>query len=349
MIGLGIHTETGIATVVRNWLAAGYEKRVELVYISTNDSQVPGQKFRKLRECLRAYWRFVWITPRTDVVHLHLAMYGSFWRKQFPFYWARLWRRKTIIHLHGSEFRQFFDRGGWLLKALIRNMFSSANTCILLSRQWVDWLQSVCTRRPIVEIVYNTAPRHEIPDRTGHQVVTITLMGRLGKRKGTYDLLDAFESLVKKHPQSRLVLPGDGEVDQVRAWVGERGLEPLVEVPGWVSGESQAELWNRTDIYCLPSYNEGLPGSILEAMSVGLPCLSTPVGGIPEAVIDGETGLLVEAGDVPALESALERLAVDQALRLRMGVAGHAWLAEKFDIDRIVDQVVTLQERLVQK
>jgi glycosyltransferase involved in cell wall biosynthesis len=346
MLGLGLHTTTGIATVVRNWLSVGYDQRVDLHYVSTNDSQVPGQKFRKLLQSIRAYLKFMGLTPRVDVVHIHMAMYGSFWRKQLPFYWARIWRRKTIIHLHGSEFKQFYANGGWLRKFLVRNMFSKASACMMLSEQWRDWLNSICTRPPKVEIVYNTATRRENPDRRGRQVVTITLMGRLGQRKGTYDLIDAFESLVKKHPQARLVLPGDGEVEQIRSLVKQRKLESVIEVPGWVSGQAQTELWNRTDIYNLPSYNEGLPGSVLEAMSAGLACVSTPVGGIPEAVIDGETGFLVEAGDVPGLEAALEKLVVDEDLRLQMGAAGQALLERKFNIDRIVDQVARVQEEL---
>jgi glycosyltransferase involved in cell wall biosynthesis len=346
MLGLGIHTTTGIATVVRNWLSVGYAQRIDLHYISTNDSQVPGQKLRKLWQCTRAYLELIWLAPQVDVVHIHMAMYGSFWRKQFPFYWARLCRCKTIIHLHGSEFKQFYANGGWLRQFLIRNMFSNASACMMLSEQWRDWLNSICTRPPNIEIVYNTATRRDNPNRSGRETVTITLMGRLGKRKGTYDLIDAFQSLVQKHPQVRLVLPGDGEVEQIRALVKQLGLESVVEVPGWVSGEAQTELWNRTDIYNLPSYNEGLPGSVLEAMSAGLPCVSTPVGGIPEAVIDGETGFLVEAGDVPGLEAALEKLVVDEELRLKMGAAGHALLEYKFNIDRIVDQVATLQENL---
>ncbi|MAW60127.1 MAG: hypothetical protein CMJ94_04750 [Planctomycetes bacterium] len=346
MLGLGLGTTTGIATVVKNWISAGYAERVELNYISTNDSQVPGQKLRKLYQCLRAYTKLLFALPRTDVVHIHMAMYGSFWRKQIPFHLARLFRCKTIVHLHGSEFKQFYADGGWLRRKLIRTMFGRASTAMMLSEQWRDWLHSICTREPTVEIVYNTAKRRENPDRSGRSEVTITLMGRLGKRKGTYDLIDAFEKVVAQHPHARLVLPGDGEIDEVKALIAERGLEAVVEVPGWVSGEAQDALWNRTDVYTLPSYNEGLPGSVLEAMSAGLPCVSTPVGGIPEAVLDGETGYLVVPGDVDGLAEALAKLVADEALRLQMGAAGQALLEQKFDIDKIVDQVVALQEGL---
>ena len=142
------------------------------------------------------------------------------------------------------------------------------------------------------------------------------------------------------------MLPGDGEIDEVKALIEQRGLQEVIEVPGWVSGAAQDALWNRTDVYTLPSYNEGLPGSVLEAMSAGLPCVSTPVGGIPEAVRDGETGYLVEPGDVDGLAQALATLVADETLRLRMGEAGLALLESKFDIDKIVDQVGMLQEHL---
>jgi len=348
MVGLGLGTTTGIATVIKNWLSAGYDERVQLHYVSTNDSQVPGQRLRKVYECVRAYFKLLFLLPRVDVVHLHMAMYGSFWRKQIPFYMARLFGRKTIVHLHGSEFKQFYANGGWLRKKLIRNMFGKASSSMMLSEQWRDWLNEICTRTPSVDIVYNTAKRRNNPERSGRDVVTITLMGRLGKRKGTYDLIDAFQSFAEELPQARLVLPGDGEIDEVRALIKERGLEDRIEVPGWVSGPAQDELWDRTDIYTLPSYNEGLPGSVLEAMSAGLPCVSTPVGGIPEAVLDGKTGYLVEAGDVPALANALAKLVRDESMRLEMGNAGRELLEEKFNIDKIVDQVVELQERLAQ-
>ncbi|MCH2101410.1 MAG: glycosyltransferase [Planctomycetes bacterium] len=346
MLGLGLDTTTGIATVVKNWISSGYAERVELNYISTNSAQVPGQKFRKIYECLRAYVRLTLALPRTDVVHLHVAMYGSFWRKQIPFHLARLFCRKTIVHLHGSEFKQFHAQGGWLRKNMIRTMFSRSSAAMMLSEQWRDWLHSVCTHKPEVEIIYNTAKRRENPDRAGRSEVTISLMGRLGKRKGTYDLIEAFEKVVAQYPHARLMLPGDGEIDEVRALVAERGLSEVIEIPGWVSGDAQDALWDRTDIYTLPSYNEGLPGSVLEAMSAGLPCISTPVGGIPEAVRDGETGYLVEPGDVNGLAEALGRLVADEKLRLRMGAMGLTLLKQKFDIDKIVDQVATLQERL---
>jgi glycosyltransferase involved in cell wall biosynthesis len=347
MMGLGLNTTTGIATVVKNWLSVGYGQQVKFRYISTNQSQVPGQRLRKLCESLWAYGRLIALTPWTDVVHLHLAMQGSFWRKVFPFWWSKSTGRKVILHLHGSNTKDYYAEGSSLRKFFMRKMFERADVVMVLSRQWKDWVASICQRTPQVEIVLNTAPQREPVERKGRKYCTITLMGRLGQRKGTWDLLQSFALLTPQFPYLRLCLPGDGDLDRARDMVSQLGLEEKVEIPGWVSGSAQDAIWDKTDICCLPSYNEGLPGSVLEGMSAGLPVVSTPVGGIAEAVLDGETGFLVEPGDVQALTGALESLVTDEGLRGTMGEAGRAHLLKKFDLQTIVDQVVKIQESLL--
>ena len=347
MMGLGLNTTTGIATVVKNWLSVGYGQQVKFRYISTNHSQVPGQRLRKLVEAFWAYSRLVVLTPWTDVVHLHLAMQGSFWRKMFPFWWSKCTGRPVILHLHGSNTKDYYAAGSPWRKFFMRKMFERADVAMVLSRQWEEWVGSICRRTPQVEVVLNTAPQREPVNRQGRELCTITLMGRLGQRKGTWDLLQSFALLVPQFPALRLCLPGDGELDRARDMVSQLGLEDRVEIPGWVSGSVQDAIWVKTDICCLPSYNEGLPGSVLEGMSAGLPVVSTPVGGIAEAVLDGDTGFLVEPGDVQALTGALESLASDEALRQSMGDAGRVHLLEKFDLQAIVDQVVGIQESLL--
>src|SRR5690606_10983036 len=128
----------------------------------------------------------------------------------------------------------------------------------------------------------------------------ISSMGRLGSRKGTWDLLEAFKRLAAEVPNVRLVLGGDGEIDKARRIVARDGLEARVTIAGWLSGAEKLDVFNRTDIYALPSYHEGLPASIVEAMAAGAPIVSTPVGGIPEAVTDAFNGFLVAPGDVDA-------------------------------------------------
>ncbi len=114
----------------------------------------------------------------------------------------------------------------------------------------------------------------------------------------------------------------------------------------WVSGEVKQQALERADIFVLPSYNEGLPMSILEAMAQGLPVIATRVGGIPEAVMHGQTGLLFDAGDQAALREALLELARLGAGRAAMGQAGYALARQVFSEQAVVPQIKHLYREL---
>ena len=114
---------------------------------------------------------------------------------------------------------------------------------------------------------------------------------------------------------------GDGEVAEVRKIVENNGLQGSVEVNGRVNHSEVGLLYDTADALVLPSYAEGLPMSVLEAIGKGLPVVSTNVGGIQEAVIDGENGFIVAPGDVEQLSERLETLLKDAVLREKMGKA----------------------------
>ena len=115
-------------------------------------------------------------------------------------------------------------------------------------------------------------------------------------------------------------LGGDGDIEEVNQIITNEKLEDIVKYEGWVSGEKKVELLNMADAYILPSYNEGLPISVLEAMSYKLPIISTKVGGIPEILEDGINGFIMEPGDKKAIKEAIDRLMNDVDLRKKMGL-----------------------------
>ncbi|HBF22999.1 MAG TPA: hypothetical protein DDW23_04205 [Planctomycetes bacterium] len=354
MVGIGISTTTGIATVVKNWLATDFPDRVSLRYLSTQRAAVPGAYFAKFVDGCFAFARLVFmflgrlilLKGRWDVMHVHQSSWMSFWRKQPIWHFGALCARRRVVHLHGSEFKDFYASTSGLRRRLIQRFFERSDANFVLSKEWAEWVEGICRRPTRIDIVYNAALRQKMPDRRGRPTVTFALMGRMGERKGVFDLLEAFKKMAGNYPSARLILAGDGEVEKVRSLVAAAGLEDKVEVPGWVSGADAESVFERADVYCLPSYNEGLPGSILEAMAVGLPVISTPVGGILEAVQHESNGLIVEPGDIAALADGLVRLAADVELREAMGEASYALFEKKFDLDAIVEQVVGIYETL---
>lgn len=175
----------------------------------------------------------------------------------------------------------------------------------------------------------------------------VGILATLRNWKGHVYLLRALALLRARHPRWQLLVIGDGpQRRNLDALIGELALADSVHMVG---EQDDPAAWLRAlDIAALPSYgDEGVPQSILQAMACGLPVVSTPVGGISEAVIDGETGLLVAARNETALAAALERLMSDPALRRRMGEAGLALARERFGLERMLDRMEAVYARML--
>ena len=346
MVGPGLDVAGGISAVVNHWLAAGLGERVKLRYIATLDGRDARFPARKLYSAARAYASFGLATPtRPDIVHVHLSTGASFYRKLGILEAARLRKLKTVVHLHGSRFMEFYAQSSPRRARLIRRVFDRADAVIVLSGAWRDFVRGFSSN-PNVHILHNGANRAMFGPRAdnGDEIV-ISSMGRLGTRKGTWDLLEAFKRLAAEVPNVRLVLGGDGEIDKARSIVERDGLEGRVAIAGWLSGAEKLDVFNRTDIYALPSYHEGLPASIIEAMAAGAPIVSTPVGGIPEAVTEAYNGFLVAPGDVDALHDRLRKLSLDADLRDRMGRRSRHLMEEHFELDTLLERLVDVYRR----
>src|SRR5213078_1387922 len=115
------------------------------------------------------------------------------------------------------------------------------------------------------------------------------------------------------------------------------GLDDVVELPGPLDTSAVRHLIERATVVCLVSSSEGMPGTLMEAMAMGVPVLGTDVGGTNELVVDGESGLLVPAYDPPALARTLARLLDDADLRARIGAGGRRRMEERFSLEVMVE------------
>ena len=268
------------------------------------------------------------------VAQLHVSYRGSFWRK-----WAvaRVLRARGIpyvVHLHGSRFAEFFEASSPAAKRRIAGFFEQAACAVALSESWKSWLEGNVSRTAKVVVVENPCERvvDPPPARSGKGHAKILYAGLVGGRKGTFDLVEAFAK-GSLRDVARLEICGNGEVEALRAKVSELGLATSVSVAGWTPHDEMLRKMEEADVFVLPSYAEGLPMVVLEAMGSALPVVSTRVGGIPEAVEDGKTGILVEPGDVECLAAAMRALAEDPELRARMGAAGRTRVLERFSLE----------------
>ena len=180
--------------------------------------------------------------------------------------------------------------------------------------------------------------------------VLAVFTGRLLKGKGLEILIEAFARLATEHPNAHLVIVGSGAgqvlsvEDALRADVAERGLASRVTFTGRV--DNVEDYLRASDVFAFPSLYEGLPHSPIEAAAAGLPAVASRTGGIPDIVVHGQTGLLVEPGDVDGVTAALRTLFGDAELHERFGRRARELALERFSLVAVSERYRQLFERL---
>jgi glycosyltransferase involved in cell wall biosynthesis len=251
---------------------------------------------------------------KIEIIHVHGASYNSFRRKQVIINIGLFFKKKVIFHCHGAEFKLFTSSH----KDSVIKTLKKCHCIVCLSESWKQWFENECCCKNVVHINnIIPIPQKGIREKNATNSLKLLFLGKLGKRKGIFDLLDVISQM--REYDVKLFCGGNGDVDGVLKRISELKLQDKIEYLGWVSGEQKISLLNDVDAYVLPSYNEGLPISILEAMSYGLPIVSTRVGGIPDLVREGENGYLIDPGSKEQLYAALLSLMNNPEERIRMG------------------------------
>ena len=243
--------------------------------------------------------------------------------------------------MHAGRFAVFYQQHRYA----VRKVVDKSDVIIALSEFWKEYFKKEFpTKR--VEIIKNVISAPKV-HKQQTSYFTLLFLGLLGKNKGIYDLLECIrDHKVEFQGKLKLYIGGNGEIENVKQLIKEYGIADIVIFEGWVSGDKKIELLNNSDAYILPSYKEGLPISILEAMSYGMPIISTPVGGIPEIVSNGENGYLVEPGNKEDIYKAIISLLNDSDLRNRMGNVSLSRVGEHLP-EYVEKQLETLYDSLL--
>jgi glycosyltransferase involved in cell wall biosynthesis len=348
MFGPDLDVMGGITYVVREYIKAGLQNRVDLTFIPTTKDRSKSAKVFYFIMAITMTLKML-LQCHGDIYHLHVSQDGSFYRKLIILLLAKMFNRKVIVHIHGSQFEEFMT-GALINRWLTKKMFVKADRVIVLSESWKSLVINFESNAKVVT-VFNPIGKMRKCEKKKNSVLRVLFLGRLSKRKGTYDLLQVVKNGKDYFTQKKVkfIIAGDGDVDAVREFVKYHELKPLIDVPGWVYGDEKNRCLLDADIYVLPSYSEQMPMSILEAMASQLPIISTFVAGIPEMVKNGINGKLIKPGDLKGLSDALTELIENKDLRRLMGEESFTIVAEKFDSKVIVRQLVEVYSGLKEK
>jgi glycosyltransferase involved in cell wall biosynthesis len=285
-----------------------YSKHIQpFKFIPTYVTKSFGKQFTTY---MVAIFRLVYmcITDRNiRILHIHHASRGSFIRKSILTVIGKLFGKKVILHIHGGGFHHYYKESG-LLKPFIKYILEHADAVVCLSENWKKYYSTTFKLRHL-QIINNVIEDPSIQNVARNGSVNLLFLGHITEKKGVFDLLNVLganrESFGKK---VTFTIGGIGDEEKLNKAITEYNFDGEVKFAGWVSGKKKAELLNKCDVYVLPSYNEGLPISILEAMSYGKPIIATQVGGIPEIVKHGYNGWLFKPGDKQALGNIIDEV-----------------------------------------
>jgi glycosyltransferase involved in cell wall biosynthesis len=345
MIGSDPGEQGGIGTVLKTYAEGGFLD--DKIFLVSHKESHAVYRVWLFAQCFATVLWLLLTKPSLRLVHMHMSERGSFFRKALLALMIHAMGRKVAYHLHGAEFLLFYQNSKPAVQKFIRYTLDSAEALFVLSKSWKVDLAQMCHNQNICvvynPVVYNAAL--QVKPVIEKEPVRFLFMGRFGQRKGIYDLIRAVALIPNRN--FKISLHGDGELAQVRNLIAETGTGDAIEMTGWIRGAAKVRAFQNADVLLLPSYNEGLPVAILEALSYGMAVISTPVGGIAEAVHEGENGLLVRPGDIEGLAKAIETLSTQAETLVRYKQRSRQLCAQHFAHMQIFSEMDSLYRRII--
>jgi len=350
MIGPGASkiASGGIVTVIDN-LIENFDKDINIKYIVT---MRPTSTLKRIGLYFHALFSIIINLMNRDqkIAHIHMSSRTSFYRKSTIIMLLKFFRIPIIIHLHSGEFDIFYSEElNSRMKRYVKWIYSLADKTILLTDGWQKWFKNTINTNESM-VLYNGVKSYYDIDSlpVNNRENIILFLGRLNKKKGIYDLLYSFQEVIVNVPDATLKICGDGEIEECKQLANQLNIANNVHFLGWVDEEEKFQLLNQAKIYILPSYFEGLPMGMLEAMSAGIGIIATNVGGVPEAVKHEESALLIDAGSQEKISESIVFLLQNSDKVKELGENARDVFLKKFDIKNIVQELKKIYLKLLE-
>lgn len=332
------NTRGGITSVIKAHKTGAQWKKHHCKWIQTHRD---GNLLRKLLYLCIAILEYIILLPFYDIVHIHLTAGNSAKRKKIFFKLAKYCKKKTILHFHPSG-EQILNSSSNCTR--LYNMFQKADLILVLSEHWKLILQNKLQITSNIKVLYNPCPN--VNRRNDLRKEQILFAGTIIPRKGYTTLLKGFAIIASKYPKWKIIFAGNGEIKEAQNIARKLSIINQTIFTGWISGEEKEKVFQESSIYCLASDGEGFPMGVLDAWAYGIPCVVTPVGGIPDIIINNKNGLLFPINDFNSLAKQLEKLITNINLRENIVRESDKYVNGLFNIDNINKQLDTIYSTL---
>lgn len=283
-----------------------------------------------------------------DLLHVYFGHTGV---HLLPF--IQEWTQPCVVSFHGMDIQPRPEQEGY--DAQMQELLQTVPLVLARSRSLLDRLADLGCPREKLRLNRTGIPLAQYPatirPAPADGAWIFVQACRLIAKKGLATALRAFARFHQEHPRSRFLIAGDGPMrDEVLALARELGIADAVELLGFLTQDQLAALYARAHLFVHPSEltadqnQEGVPNSMLEAMATGLPVLATLHGGIPEAVTDGETGLLVPERDHEALFAAMKEAVASPERYAALQSAAAASVRAEFEHSAAVAKLETIYD-----
>ena len=331
MIGPDLNGLGGISRVVKIWYECGFLEnyRTELI------SSVSDNESHKVIHLSKALLKLLICAFGDNILYIHTSSYNSFRRKIAFILIGYIFKKKVLLHIHPSHFYAYLCQLGGLEKRFIYSLLNKIHAFIVLTKDMKIKMGTLYPNHEILILPNPVDMRFLQPgEMRTRDKLRIVFLGWFIKEKGIYELADAVGEIAKTKPNIKLDFYGTKNVDSLKKYVCEKQLESNIIVHGWIGDSEKAEVLKKCTMLVLPSYSEGIPNVILEAMATKTPIVSTVVGGLSEVLEDGVNALIVRAGDSKDLEEKLSKFLDD--INLRLTIAENAYSDAKTKYDAVV-------------
>jgi glycosyltransferase involved in cell wall biosynthesis len=287
------------------------------------------------------------------ICHIATAFGLSFLKHSVCVVVARLFGSRVLLHPHCS-FYFLYERQSKLVQWLVRRVTCLCHGVVVISHEWkrlqevVPACQIYYLPNAIALPSYRNVGQKKILSQSNKSQLHILYLGHLGKEKGSFDLISAAKAVLEQGHEAVFELVGQeqvvGDIERLNIQIANAGLEQFIHIQPAVPYEKKIELLRSADIFVYPSYHEGMPMAVMEAMACGLPIIATQVGGLPDLVCPGINGILVPAGQPGQLANAILQLLDDPQMRHSMQIKSFQLAQENFDVEKLVPRLLEIYQ-----